>query len=139
MCRIAWDLRLTLHFDNPFLPTASNMTRSRPLTITEVQENPKLKSVESLPLSPPLSPDAAMTGRVLERKIDSPNMARIEHGLPIEVMHREQSGQVVSTEVVYPPDIVAGETIPPIERDITEEVMEQFNRIPKEPVDGPRT
>lgn len=120
--RIAYEVRLVLHMDNPFMPSASNSVSSRSRTQKQVESDPALAAIaDAPPLSPPLTEDATLHATERSRTIESPNLARIEHGLPVTVLHREQSGQTMEESIAYPKDIGVGEFIPPIDRDVTAE------------------
>jgi hypothetical protein len=74
--RVAYDLRLTLHLEVPSMPTVTEHVQSRAL--------------EPFPLAD--APDAILESTQLKREIDSPNVARVLHQLPIEVTVTGQDG-----------------------------------------------
>ena len=66
-----------------------------------------------------------------DRTIDSPNVARIEHGLPISVVRqgRDTGGNAISVEegVLYPKDTVQDVVVPPQDHDLTRMVKKAFD------------
>jgi hypothetical protein len=116
--RIAYELRLTLHLGLPAIPVSVDAVRSRPAADDAVARTPALAALEPGPtLAPPPptddatsvapdGPDAAPTvfqSTQLVRDIDSPNLARIEHSLPIEVTTMGQDGHSTERLVQYHP------------------------------------
>ena len=101
--RIAYELRLTLHLDLPSMPLAVDATRSRTQPTAAVAANPALGALEpSMPLAAPSS-DSVLSSTELRRDIQSPNLARVEHTLPIEVEVMGQDGHVREQLVTYRP------------------------------------
>jgi hypothetical protein len=81
--RVAYDLRLTLHLGLPAMPTSEDRATSRTQARDQVELRPDLAALEPFPLS--AAPDAILSATELSRDIDSPNVARVLHQLPIEV------------------------------------------------------
>jgi hypothetical protein len=99
--RIAYEVRLTLHLDLPSMPSAIDSTRSRTQAADLVRERPGLAALEpSMPLAAP-SADALLSSIEIQREITSPNLARVEHSLPIEVEVMGQDGHVREQLVTY--------------------------------------
>ncbi len=80
--RIAYDVEVRLHMDNLTYPEHKSRAASRP------------------PVLPDPSPDAIQVAKVRSREIRSPNVARIEAGLPICVQTRV-GDQLVTKELHY--------------------------------------
>jgi hypothetical protein len=78
--RIAYDIRVTLHLDLPAMPTAVEVTQSRPAPAIDTDH----AAMEPFPLSDS-SPESILTSSGLSREITSPNLARVEHSLPVTV------------------------------------------------------
>jgi hypothetical protein len=145
--RIAYELRLTLHLGLPAIPVSVDAVRSRPAADDAVARTPALAALEPGPtLAPPPPPptddatsvapdacDAAPTvfqSTQLVRDIDSPNLARIEHSLPIEVTTMGQDGHSTERLVQYHPSdigMAASAEFPlPDLTDVTEEQRKEL-------------
>ncbi len=112
--RVSYELRLTLHLDLPSMDLTTDSARSRTQPVGDVRDNPALAAIEpSMPLSTP-SADAILESTELHRDIQSPNLARIEHSLPIEVEVTGQDGHVREQLIQYTPTDVGmkGEDFP---------------------------
>ena len=118
--RVAYELRLTLHMDNPSLPKSLDAVRSRPRSDNDIAANPALAAIEAvLPLAQP-SPSAIFTSDELHREIQSPNVARLEHSLPIDVAVRDADGHTIEHQVSYPADYPGMDPVPPTLTDVTD-------------------
>jgi hypothetical protein len=92
--RIAYDITLRLHLDNPMRPESEVRIPS-----SFHADDPAL---EPSPLRKP-SPEAVVAGDNLHRAIKSPNEERLRHGLTLPVETRGQDGTVQTQQVKYPP------------------------------------
>jgi len=128
--RIAYDLRLTLHLDLPSMPTSVDHVTSRPRATDEIASNPSLAAIEAAPpLASPRSPDAILHAVEVSRDIQSPNLARVEHSLPIEVSVTGQDGHATERLVTYHSSDVGmrpEEFVEPGLRDVTDEVRKEL-------------
>ena len=121
--RVAYEVRITLHMDNPTFPQSTTILGSKPRSDNEVERQPELGAIQGRPPLP--QPSAESYASVVERHrdIDSPNATRIEHGLPISVVRtgHDTGGNPISVEegVVYPPESVEGMTPEPVDTDLT--------------------
>ena len=101
--RVSYDLRVRLHLDNPFAGDHGEVTIS-----ATSKESPRDTPLEGVTQpAPPLkepSDKAVTSSRTRTRRIDSPNAARVEHGLPVQVSVRGQDGHLTDKAVKYPPD-----------------------------------
>jgi len=127
--RVAYDLRLTLHLDLPQMPTATEGVRSRTQAKDKVTESPQLGALEpTMPLVQP-SPDAILSATQLSREIASPNLARVEHSLPIAVEVLGQDGHKREELVDYAPSDVgmqASQFAEPDLSDVTPEMRKEL-------------
>jgi hypothetical protein len=89
--RIAYDIVLKLHLDNPFNPESESHVASVPATITD--PSPELVTAE----------DRA------SRTIDSPNAERLRMGLSVPVEVKQQDGTLTTEQVKYPPQPELGD------------------------------
>lgn len=101
--RISWDIRVILHMDNPAYPTATEIVQSKPYPKDITDHAPELAAVESFPLRDTTA-DAYLAADNLHRDIQSPNAARVEHGLPVTVTRRGQNSETKEEQIVYPTD-----------------------------------
>lgn len=129
--RVAYEVRVILHMDNPAYPRAEELIQSRPYPkdVTEGEHgHPELASVESLPLKD-VSPDAYLAADSLARDIQSPNAARVEHGLPITVIHRTPNSETREELVHYDKSALDGQANPnpdPVITDVTQQVKREL-------------
>jgi hypothetical protein len=129
--RCSHEVRVTLHLDNPAFADPTETLRSKPRSDNEVAARPELAAIED---SPPLKdpgPDAYVSSVERHRDIPSPNLARIEHGLPVQVLTTDCNGHTVEKAVVYPEQVAAGEGPPPVDTDLTRMAKEEFARKPR--------
>lgn len=115
--RITYSVRLTLHLDaqQPYVATAV----SRAPSDNQAEADPSLLSIATGPTLPDPSKDAYLSSVERTREIQSPNMARIEHGLPVTILAQGEHGHAVEKEVVYPPEAVEGISPQPTDVDMT--------------------
>jgi hypothetical protein len=130
--RVSYELRVILHLDNPAFKESTSVIRSHPASDNQVEAQPELSALESHPpLSKPISEDAYVSATQRDRTIDSPNVARIEHGLPISVVRqgRDTGGNAISVEegVLYPKETVQDVVVPPEDHDLTRMVKKAFD------------
>lgn len=129
--RCAYEVRVILHLDNPAYPTVTETARSAPYPrdVTEGEHGqPELASVERLPLRD-TSDDAYLAADELHREIASPNAARVEHGLPITVIRRDQNSETREELVTYDKSTLDGQPNPnpePVITDVTESVQQEL-------------
>lgn len=98
--RVAFDVTIKFHTNRPVEPTWDNKTVSRKPTVQELEKFPELGALETFPLKNPPE-DAVTMGRKRKREITSPNTARIENALPIDVITRDQGGQIIEKKILY--------------------------------------
>ena len=97
--RVAYDVIIKLHIDNPAYPEHQNRTTSRTPATNETDEGKK--AIAPPPLQDPSS-EAVVAAMQRTREIDSPNLARLEHELPVTITRRDgQTGQMIEEPVVY--------------------------------------
>ncbi len=154
--RVAYEIRLTMHLANPANPTHQASMKSKRATNLEVVENPPLAALEAKmplpvlclecgfpreahdaagayvdPRNPGMyhqwTPDEAVVHAVERaRDIESPNLARIQHQMPIRVETRGIDGRVEQKEVIYPKEIAEGEGTPPTDTDVSEAAKKEM-------------
>jgi hypothetical protein len=79
--QVSYEVRLTLLLNQPTMPTATDLTQSRTQATDAVTAHPELAALAPHPLPAP----AIVSATQVVRDISSPNLARIEHSLPITV------------------------------------------------------
>jgi hypothetical protein len=100
--QVAYELRLTLHLGLPSMPTAADAARSRTQASDVIAANPALAALEPFPLAHPAT-DTVLASTQLTREIQSPNLTRVEHSLPITVEVLGQDGHKREELVDYAP------------------------------------
>lgn len=120
--RAAYKITVQLHIDNPSYPEHTNTVRSKRAADNEPDESKK--HIEPGPLADP-SAEAVTAALTREREIDSPNHARIEHGLPVSIMRRDHVDGLLKEEQVFydNKDIEPG---PVTDTDISEKVEKDW-------------
>jgi hypothetical protein len=163
--RIAYEIKVVLHMDNPAFKESETVIRAKAPSDNMVEARPELAAIEGgPPLAKPWSSTCANCDRPesehdgdeklcrvnagelitrwepstnsyvsatqRDRTIDSPNVARIEHGLPITVIRQghDTGGNAMSVEegVLYPPETVQDVSVPPKDHDLTRQVKQAF-------------
>lgn len=99
--RVSFEVRVSIHMDNPIYPEHVITVHSRPPAVNVLPIHPELAALESAPLSdgegegPELSEDETVFSVETHRQVASPNMARVENGMPIKIEKRNMdTGQV---------------------------------------------
>ena len=98
--KVGYTLALKLYTDNPFFAPQVTTVVSQPASIQQLEDNPKLASVERPPL--PASEKMTFGESVLHREIDSPNRERVRLGIPVPVQVQQQDGGRTIERVQYP-------------------------------------
>src|SRR2546429_7494529 len=75
--RVSYEVRVSLHLDNPVYPEHISTTLSRPASKQQVEAQPELAAIETSPLKDPLSVEELIASEERHREIQSPNMARV--------------------------------------------------------------
>lgn len=104
--RIAYDITLRMHVDNPFIvgPTITTIA-SQPIGVNLLDAMPEMAAIESgPPLRTPLSDEAVISGTRLTHEITSPNRERLSAGLSVPVDVRQLDGSTVTEQIQYPPE-----------------------------------
>lgn len=102
--RVSYEVRVTMHLDNPIYPEHVSTTLSRPAGKNVVEVKPELGALEPHPLAdnergkPELSEDETIFSQERHREIASPNMARVEHGIPLKIDKRNMDTGVMETK-----------------------------------------
>ncbi len=128
--RVAYEIRVTLHIDNPAYPTDTTIVRSKGRSGQQKEETPELVAIEPGPLKD-TTDEAFLSSTERHRDIQSPNAARVEHSLPITVLRREQDGQTREELVTYSADALEGVPNPnpdPIDIDVSDLAREEWER-----------
>jgi hypothetical protein len=128
--RVSYEVRVTLHMDNPSFPTATSTIRSAPRSDNQIEAQPEMAAIKDAPPLVAPTADAYVSSVERHRDIESPNATRIEHGLPISVIRtgHDTGGNPISVEepVVYPKESVEGMTPEPVDTDLTRMVKQDW-------------
>lgn len=101
--RVSYELRLTVHVDNALVPTHVSVVHPFAVSKQQLAANPELAALEmNVPLDDTTEDDIIL-GVEVERSIQSPNAARIEHDLPIQVKVTVD-GQKTLKDITYTGD-----------------------------------
>lgn len=100
--RVGYEITVKFHTNRPVEPTWQNRTTSRKATVQELELRPGLglDALDSFPLKD-AEEDAVAFGLQRTREITSPNLTRIQEGLPIAIAAREADGEVKEKDVMY--------------------------------------
>lgn len=128
--RVAYELRVILHMDNPAFPASEAVIKSKLAASDVIAQQPELAAIEPAPPLKGASEDSYVSATERHRDITSPNVSRIEHGLPITVIRPgfDTGGNAISVEegVIYPPEVVEDVVKPPEDTDLTRMVKKSF-------------
>lgn len=121
--RVSYEVRVTLHLDNPSYPEHVSVTVSRPPSDQQAEANPALKAIElGMPLKN-ASEESMVIATEVTATISSPNAARIEHELPLITQALNANGYREDKEIKY-----TGDPIDPVKagnvatlKDVSEE------------------
>lgn len=86
--RVSYEVRVSVHLDNPIYPEHIAIVLSRPQSKQEIEKDPQLAAIEPSPLVEPLTEQETVFSEEMHREIASPNMARIEHEIPLIIEKR---------------------------------------------------
>jgi hypothetical protein len=104
--RVGYELRLTLHLGLFGMSTSEDAARSRTQAADVVQANSALAALEPFPLADPDPVRTVLESTQMARDIESPNLARVEHSLPVTVDVKGQDGHTREELVTYTPSDV---------------------------------
>ena len=104
--RVSYEVRVSVHMDNPMCPKHETVIQSRIASKQQVAANPELASIETPPLAEPLTESETVFSEETTRQVASPNMARIEAGLPIQIDKRNpDTGFMERKDIKYTGDV----------------------------------
>lgn len=96
--RVAYEISIKLHVDNPLFPEHKNGRKSKD---PARNASPEARTIEAPPLKN-ASDESQIAALKREREIDNPNGARLENGLPVNInLVNRQTGQVEEKSVTY--------------------------------------
>jgi hypothetical protein len=97
--RVSYRVTVEVLLDNIQMPRHTSLTESKARPKDVLRTQPELAAIKPHPLDP-RSPEAIVTSTQRERAITSPNLARMENGLPLTVEKRE-GDRMVEKQVGY--------------------------------------
>jgi len=100
--RISYEVRLTMHIDNQFIPVSVSTIASRPVGLNTLPAMPEMVALEGAPPLNGPSGEAIITAQQVERVIDSPNSERLRMGLPVPADVRQPDGSILTEQIKYP-------------------------------------
>ena len=108
--RVAYEVRVSIHLDNPMYPHHVSTIESKKASIQQVDLNPALEAIETPPLHS-TSGEEVLFSEELHRQILSPNAARVENDMPLTIDRRNlDTGAVEQVQQKFkgePPDPAA--------------------------------
>lgn len=123
--RVAYEITVKLHIDNPMYPEHKTVIASRP----PATNDPDLekKALERAPLRN-TGEEGLAVGMVRERVIDSPNAVRVEMELPVTILRKDLNDGVLKEEkVTYDNrDMPEGDKGKVVDKDISKSVEEDW-------------
>lgn len=135
--RASYEVRVTLHFDNPSMRESSSAATSRAQARDKVTADSTLAAIEPFPLADP-SAESILAATERHREIESANGARMDFGLPIDILSKDQNGQSTEKSIIVPADAVEHEPSFSEDRDVTEAEAKRLDMpVPAEAVDTP--
>ena len=104
--RVAYEVRVSMHLDNPSYPEHVSTTVSRPHSKQQIEKQPELAAIEIGPLVEPVTDEEAITSEERQRQINSPNMARIENDMPLTISKRDMdTGRPIEVQQKFTGDM----------------------------------
>lgn len=104
--RVSYEIRVSLHLDNPLYPQHVSTVMSRPASKQQIAADPALAAVEYGPLVDPLTEDETVFAQERHREIQSPNAARVENGMPLILEKKNlDTGAVEQVQQMYKGDM----------------------------------
>jgi hypothetical protein len=95
--RAAFEVRVTLHLDNPMYPQHVTTVLSKEPSKQQIAAGAPDASVEAGPLAEPVSEEEVTVAEERHRTILSANMARIENDLPVPMDKKNMDTGVTET------------------------------------------
>lgn len=107
--QVAYEVEVRLHLANPFQPEHKITVRSNPASKNQIAKDSGMEALSGVPINPEKidkdesgEPTDVVSSSELSREINSPNLARVANGLPINVTVSDvNSGTKVTREVTY--------------------------------------
>ncbi|MGH7184548.1 MAG: hypothetical protein ACREJN_21595 [Nitrospiraceae bacterium] len=105
--RASYEVRITLHLDNPSYPSHVTVVLPELLSNKKKEQDPVSAQVEGRPpLNGELTDEAILISTELTENIRSPNAARIENDLPLKMIVHDPKLGMVEKDVLYKGDLV---------------------------------
>ena len=105
--RVSYEVRVSIHMDNPLYPEHISVILSRAASKQQVEANPSLSSIEPTPPLKNTSDVDVVFSEEIHREISSPNMARIEASMPVFKLNKNlDTGVVEEIPIKYSGDTV---------------------------------
>lgn len=109
--RFSFEVKVTLHFDNFLYPEHVALIKPEAMSKQQLTANPGLAAMEpTIPLPNPSGDDEVSATETVDI-IQSPNGARLEHDLPIQVQYRDSSGNQAIKDIKYDGDKPTPESV----------------------------
>lgn len=132
--RVAYEIQVKVHTGNPVYPEHVVLAQSR--NAARDEKDPKRVAVEGPPplkekLDAKGDPDGGLdeglvVGLSRARNIDSPNLARVEHGLGVKITRRDgQTGEYKDETVKYDNSGLTEKT-EVVDKDVTDKVAKEW-------------
>lgn len=132
--RVSYEVRVSLHVDNPIYPMHVSTTQSRKASIQQVEADPQLMAIETAPLKEPLTQEEVVVSTERSRTISSPNASRVEHDMPLIHTVKDPQSGYVDKEINYSGDKPDPASVGNVssDKDTTEEQRTAWGRPKKE-------
>ena len=102
--RTAYEVRVSIHMDNPMYPVHVNTTHSVPIDKVSISKEPQLAAIGTAPLGKP-SEEAVVFSEEISRQIQSPNASRVEHDMEVPIPAKDiDTGRVTEKMVKFTGD-----------------------------------
>lgn len=121
--RVAYETRITLHLDNPSYPEHVSLTMSKSPSKQEIAGEAPESSMTAFPLD---EGGVDIVAIERQRQILSPNMARVENDMPLQVQKPNlNTGHVETVEQKFVGDMPDPKDVGNIYSDVSKSLEEQ--------------
>ena len=105
--RVSYLVTIKVMTDNPMLPDGSwtIKTKSKKSTPQQIEESASMEAVEVHPLAGERTEHHLDLGAERKRVVESPNVTRINNGLPVTITARGSDGETKELQATYEPNM----------------------------------
>lgn len=103
---VSYEVTVKVRVSNPMQPVWINTTTSKDSTLQQIAADESMAAVNAFPHKSEDAEETFDIGVSKIREIISPNVSRVENGLPVTISHRTPDGEMKEHPVTYEVDDV---------------------------------